>query len=205
MRKLALVGNSNVGKSSLTEWLLGRRGAKRQHFTGKRGKMPGTTLKIKPLVLQPARLGVTLELVDLPGFGFMKGTSRARGELVKDQVVRYLEENAGDIALALLVVNAESFPRAVAKWEGVQIPLDMEFLQFLNQLRVPTAVVANKTDKLPKLQREAVLDLLGEKIGEYLASVPENERPRVFPTSMKTGEGTNALLDYLRGVFSGRK
>ncbi|MFX1467859.1 MAG: GTPase, partial [Promethearchaeota archaeon] len=69
---LLIIGNSNVGKSSITRLLL----PNPRKFKGKTGKIPGSTLLIKP-ISQP---NLSYQIVDLPGFGFMKKTSHRREE-----------------------------------------------------------------------------------------------------------------------------
>ncbi len=67
---LIIIGNSNVGKTSLTRYLV----SNPKKFKGKAGKIPGTTLLLKKIQdpLMP------FDILDLPGFGFMKRTSRRR-------------------------------------------------------------------------------------------------------------------------------
>ncbi len=198
MNKLILVGNSNVGKSSITKFLIGDTRAKKLNFKGKTGKTPGTTLTIRPIELGEDRFEVPMELVDLPGFGFMKGTSKTRGDQIKDRIVHYIEENKTDICLGIVVINLEAFPRIIQKWESVQIPLDLEFIQFLAELDIPTIIIANKIDKLPPRKIQSALELLKKKIREYLNSLPDFEIPHVIPVSMKTSEGTATMFEQIR-------
>lgn len=198
MKRVVLVGNSNVGKSSLTQWLLGRTGTRKARYTGKRGKRPGTTLRINPLDLPAHRLGVALELVDFPGFGFMKGVAKGRENAIKDRIVHYLEIHASEIALGVVVVNVAAFPRIVAKWEGVQIPLDLEFVQFFAELGIRTCVVANKLDKVPPKKRTGHVDLLRQKLREYTPA--DASIPPVFAVSLKQGTGLNKLMSGLKAL-----
>ena len=57
---LLIIGNSNVGKSSITRLLL----PNPKKFKGKRGKIPGSTLLIKPIT----QSGLPYQIIDLPGF-----------------------------------------------------------------------------------------------------------------------------------------
>jgi len=74
--ELLLIGRSNVGKSSVIRQLTGKR--------VRIGKRPGVTRK-------PSRYRCgELDVVDMPGFGFMAGVSRERYEEIKTGIVRYL-------------------------------------------------------------------------------------------------------------------
>ena len=77
---LLIIGNSNVGKSTITRSLL----PNPKKFKGKTGKSPGSTLLIKPIT-QPS---MAYQIVDLPGFGYMKHTSRRREEHVAGPRIR---------------------------------------------------------------------------------------------------------------------
>ncbi|MHA2185967.1 MAG: GTPase, partial [Promethearchaeota archaeon] len=72
---LLIIGNANVGKSSITKLLL----PNPRHFKGKIGKTPGSTLMIKPISQQ----NLPYKIVDLPGFGYTKHSSRRRSEHIK--------------------------------------------------------------------------------------------------------------------------
>lgn len=177
--KIAFVGRSNVGKSSSIRALTGVR--------VRVGKKPGTT--IRPNLVPYGRYTI----LDLPGFGFM---GREGQEAVKDYIVRRLEEGR-DIAFAVEVVDARDFVEIVRRWEARgQIPVEVEFYHFLNELNLNPVVVANKVDKIPKGARDATLDAICAYLG--LAPPWQNWRAIIVPFSAKTEEGLAELKALMR-------
>ncbi len=182
--KIVLMGNSNVGKSSITAFLL-----KGVHsYTGKVGKHPGTTLRIKPL-LMPGNY----EIVDMPGLGYMTRKGKGQTKHVWDFIIHYLEENAKLVRTAFIIVSIENFRRNVEKWDPVQIPVDLEMAQFLRELGIPFKVIANKTDKLPLLVLKEDLAFLSQRM-----EIPQSD---IFPVSAKFGKGLEELKHFITSLF----
>jgi len=182
--KIVLIGNSNVGKSSITSYLV-----KGVHsFVGKIGKRPGTTLKIKPLVMPH-----NYEIVDMPGLGYMTSKGRGNTKHIWDFIIHYLEENAKHVRLAFIVISIENFRRNVEKWEAVQIPVDMEMTEFLQELEIPFKIIVNKIDKVPLLAAKEDLALIAEKM-----QVPPSD---IFPVSAKLGKGLKEVKDFVASLF----
>lgn len=134
---IALVGRSNVGKSSLVNRLGGRSDLARTSNT------PGRTRLINRYTF-----GNAFSLLDLPGYGFAKQSKKEREEL--EQMI--YDTLLMPPALILLVADA-----AV----GVSSPLDQEMALFLQEQKLPWLLVLNKADKLSqsekaKLQHELV-------------------------------------------------
>lgn len=176
--EIVLVGRSNVGKSSVIRQLTGKR--------VRVGKRPGVTRK-------PYRYRCgELDVVDMPGFGFMAGVSRERQEQIKTGIVRYLERNRERILFALEIIDARAFSEIVERWERRgQIPVDVEMFQFLQELELCPIVVVNKVDLIYLEERDGVLDDVCEKLG--LSPPWRQWTDVVVPTSAKTGEGVREL------------
>jgi len=171
---IIFAGRSNVGKSTLVFRLTGK--------WVRHGKRPGVTRK--PIEINWR--GKTI--VDLPGFGFMSGLPKKVQERVKDEIVRFIEENADEIELAVLVVDGKAAPEIIERWEKRgEIPIDVEFYQFLRELGIPTIVAVNKVDRLKNLGR--TINFLAEKFG-----VPYSEIDETFvPISAKFGKNIDKL------------
>ncbi|MEW6222176.1 MAG: GTP-binding protein EngB [Candidatus Hadarchaeota archaeon] len=176
--EIVLVGRSNIGKSSVIRQLTGKR--------VKVGKRPGVTRKISRYEFGK------LEVVDMPGFGFMSGVPKHMQEATKTNIVRYLEQNREKICAALEVVDAKSFMEIAERWEKRrQVPVDVEMFSFLEELKLEPIVVANKIDLLHPDDRDEALDGICEKLG---FSPPWRQwQDIVAPTSAKTGEGVPQL------------
>jgi len=126
---VAIVGRSNVGKSSLINHLVMQKGLARV------GASPGRTQTINLFEIDKRYF-----LVDLPGYGFAKMSKNKRSGFI-DMISHYLDR-APDLKLVLLIVDASIPPT----------DLDHEMLVFLQASGIPTVVVLNKIDKLSKNQ-----------------------------------------------------
>ncbi|AFV22315.1 GTP-binding protein [Methanolobus psychrophilus R15] len=150
--EIIFVGRSNVGKSSLIREVTGQR--------VKVGKRPGVTLK-------PTQIRFSdLLLTDMPGFGFMSGIKERKQDIVKDQIVRYIENGAGRIRMAVMVVDGPVFVEVVDRWESRnEVPIDIEMYDFLKELDIDTVVAVNKMDKVKEEEQNNVLDDIVNKLG----------------------------------------
>ncbi|MCC6528552.1 MAG: ribosome biogenesis GTP-binding protein YsxC [Polyangiaceae bacterium] len=168
--EIAFAGRSNVGKSSLMNQLMGRRGLVRTSGT------PGCTRTVNFFSAR-ARDGASYRLVDLPGYGHADRSKGERASWAK-LIERYLSERAG-LALVVLIVDAR---------RGLE-PDDAALFDFLGVRREPCGLVlvATKVDKLPKSQKLAALAAVRGPHGE-----------RVLGVSGETGEGLGELWRLLR-------
>ena len=123
--EIAFAGRSNVGKSSLLNRLVGRRGLARV------SKTPGRTQQINFFVIDEA-----LALVDLPGYGFARVSVTLRDQW-KALVEHYLTRRRSLRAVVLIIDLRR----------GVEAD-DAQLLSFLTAHGVPAVLVATKADKL---------------------------------------------------------
>ncbi|ANF22737.1 GTP-binding protein EngB [Thermococcus piezophilus] len=173
---IIFVGRSNVGKSTLIFRLTGK--------LVRRGKRPGVTRKPVEVNWRNRRV------IDMPGFGFMSGLPKARQERIKDEIVHFIEDNADEIELAVLVIDGKSALEIIERWEKRgEIPIDVEFFQFLRELGIPTIVAVNKIDKVKNLQ--ATMNRLVEKFG--LSGTWNDHRETFVPISAKFGKNLEEL------------
>ena len=128
--EIALVGRSNVGKSSLINCLCGN---------GKLARIsaaPGKTRLVNYYLINDS-----FYLVDLPGYGFAqrsKGEQESWGKLME----QYLTSGRVDHLLLLLDIRHEPTGE------------DRQMLQFLLYYGIPYTVVATKADKVAKSKRQ---------------------------------------------------
>ena len=172
--QVAFSGRSNVGKSSLINVLLKRTRKKLAHVSG----TPGKTRSLNFYLVNDRFF-----LVDLPGFGFARVSSRVR-QSWKALVENYL---VGEPKLRGVVhlVDARHDPTVT----------DLEMVEFLAEKGLPTLVVLTKMDKLKRMARERTVTVAVERL-----NIDEDQ---VLPFSSKTGEGREELLtalDQLIGV-----
>ena len=152
--EVALVGRSNVGKSTLMREITGH--------TFDTGQRPGVTREPNHYDWASEDFVIT----DLPGFGFMKGVPEDVREQIKTDVVRYVEDNAEKILAGVLVVDGKSVIDIIDRHSGEdEIPHDVEMFHFLRDVGVPPVVAVNKMDKVE--DRDQRLNDLCDRLGLY--------------------------------------
>jgi len=152
--EVVLVGRSNVGKSTLMREITGHRVPT--------GKKPGVTRKPNHYDWAPE----SFVLTDLPGFGFMSGVPDDVRERIKTDVVRYVEANAEQILVGILVVDGKAAVDIIDRHSGEgEIPHDVEMFHFLEEVGIPPVVAVNKMDKVD--DRDERLDALCDRLGLY--------------------------------------
>lgn len=140
--EIAFAGRSNVGKSSLINNLLNRRGLVRTSST------PGRTQ-----MLNFFNINERFYFVDLPGYGFARAPRSVR-ERWTPMVKGYLEGRSNLRAVVwLLDVRREPTPE------------DLEFLDWLEANDLPTIPVVTKVDKVSRSQLLRRLEAIGRRLG----------------------------------------
>ncbi len=148
--EVAFSGRSNVGKSSLINRLLNRKGLARTSAT------PGKTATVNFYRLDRARL------VDLPGYGYAK-VSREEKRRWGSLIEGYLQADR-DLRLVLQLIDMRHPPTAD----------DRLMIDFLTEAEIPFVLVLTKSDKLNQSQRRERLVALEEELADYtgLTMVP---------------------------------
>jgi GTP-binding protein len=189
--EVALVGRSNVGKSSLLNALVGRRQVARTSQT------PGKTQALNFYVVEsePAKgaggrvvaPGKTFYLVDLPGYGYAKvaQTQRAAWQRLAE---RYLDERyaAGRLRVVCALIDSRHEPQAS----------DLELIDRLREAGVPFVVVLTKADKLSANQRASRVAGLKRRLLE------DGLEPAIAVTSAEKKEGLEEVWGWVE-VFVG--
>lgn len=130
-REIAVVGRSNVGKSSLINAFANR--TRLAHVS----KTPGRTQLINLFEVSP---GATV--VDLPGYGYAKVPGRVRAEW-GPMIEHYLLER-DELQMVLVLVDGEIGPTK----------LDTQMLDWLRENSVPHQVIATKSDKVKSSRKQ---------------------------------------------------
>lgn len=173
-----IIGNSNVGKSSITRLLL----PNPKKFKGKTGKTPGSTLLIKPIEQQ----NLPYTIVDLPGFGYIKHSSRRREDHVKKQIIIHIEKNYEKYFLGLVVINMIRIEDEINKYciqNEETIPLSFELISFLKEFQIPLLVLFNKIDKVSQYDKKRMLSLFLNAAQQYGLKI----------TPLKDGNSTDEI------------
>lgn len=161
--EVAFAGRSNVGKSSLMNCILGRRGLARV------GATPGRTRTVNYFLVNGRS-----RFVDLPGYGWARAGRDQRREW--GQVVGAYLEQALPRLLVLMLVDSKVGATA----------LDEQAYEYLSRLGAKVAVVATKIDKLARGRRTAALAGIAATLG-LDGAVP------LIPVSAHSGEGMKEL------------
>ena len=164
--EVAFSGRSNVGKSSLINKLVRRKGWARVSNT------PGRTREIHFFDVNGQ-----FALVDLPGYGYARISKERKAEW------RPL---------------IEGFLRHSPRLQGVVQLLDvrhdpteddLQMLDFLSEIEVPTIIVATKIDKMKRAEARARVLATAAALGM--------DEAQIIPFSAVTGEGRDELASAI--------
>ncbi|MGY5863228.1 MAG: GTP-binding protein EngB [Candidatus Thorarchaeota archaeon] len=177
---IVFAGRSNVGKSSTIRALTGKK--------VRVGKKPGSTRWELMIDFGP------IEIVDIPGFGFMSGQSKTMIEETKVNIVTKLESWSERLALSVLIVDISLFRELFERWSSRgEIPIDVEFYGFLSEISQNVIVLANKSDKVKKRALNDELQFLKEQLRDVVPTI----EPRVIVTSALKKQGIRELTDSI--------
>ena len=168
----AFIGRSNVGKSSLINMLMQRKGLAKTSST------PGKTQVINHFLINESWY-----LVDLPGYGYAKVSKTARADWGR-MINAYLRRRE-NLTCVLVLLDSRHEPQA----------LDLDFMAQLGEEGVPFAMVFTKTDKQSASQTRTLIAKFLAKMGESW-----DELPRHFVTSAETAVGREAVLEFITDV-----
>lgn len=146
--EIAIVGKSNVGKSSLINSLCNN------HKLARTSQTPGKTRLINFFLLNRA-----FHLVDLPGYGFAragKEEQRSWSGLIE----AYL--GSGRVTHLFLLLDIRHAPTAD----------DRQMYQWLLYYGVPFTLVATKSDKLARSRRQQAANAAAKALGAPPFAIP---------------------------------
>lgn len=133
--EIAMVGRSNVGKSSLINKILNRKNFART------SSKPGKTATINFY-----NIDKKINLVDLPGYGYAKVSKNE--QLAWGEMINYYLENREQLKLIFLLIDSRHLPTND----------DLMMLEWIEHYGIDYYVIATKTDKLKPSQRAEQLD-----------------------------------------------
>lgn len=167
MPEFVFMGKSNVGKSSLINYLLNRKSLART------SSKPGKTRVINFYNIDDAAY-----FVDLPGYGYAK-VSKKEQESWADMVNSYLYERR-DFRLFLLIVDIRHEPGE----------MDYIMMNWLKQYALDYVVVASKADQLNIAERQQASDNMRK-----VFSLPEDKK--IIPVSVLKKIGRDELWELI--------
>jgi len=169
----AFIGRSNVGKSSLINMLTQRKGL------AKTSGRPGKTQLINHF-----KINENWFLVDLPGYGYAR-VSKTNKKTFQKYITDYFLERA-QLVCAFILIDIRHEPQKI----------DLEFLEWMGENRIPFCIIFTKADKLHP-------NVIENQVSAYIQKLLEGiweEAPLHFITSSTHGTGKEELLTYIDGL-----
>ena len=165
----AFIGRSNVGKSSLINMLVQRKGL------AKTSSVPGKTVAINHFIVNNAWY-----LVDLPGYGYAQHSKKTR-EQWRVMINNYITRRR-NLVTTFVLVDARLEPQNN----------DLGFMEWLGESQVPFCIVFTKADKVSKAELQKNVDAMKARLLEDW-----EELPPIFVTSAEKRQGRDEILDYI--------
>ncbi|MES2997395.1 MAG: ribosome biogenesis GTP-binding protein YihA/YsxC [Verrucomicrobiota bacterium] len=168
--EVALIGRSNVGKSSLINLLTNRPELAKVSAT------PGKTRLLNFFLINK-----TWSLVDLPGYGFAKAAKHEKFDfnaLVADYI-----ENRENLRRVLVLIDSRLPPQRI----------DLDFLAWLSTTGTPFSLVFTKADKQSPARTQANAALFLETATPYI-----DPHAATFVTSATKRSGGLEILRAIR-------
>ena len=165
--QIIFAGKSNVGKSSVINRILNRKNFARV------GASPGKTIHINYFLIDKKAY-----FVDLPGYGYAK-VSRSEKERWAKLIETYLNREDA-FSLGIFIVDIRHKPTAD----------DIVMAEWFLQAGMPFYIIANKLDKLKKIQVEPAINLIAETF-----NVPVGI---IVPFSAEKGTGRDDVVRIIQ-------
>ena len=165
----ALIGRSNVGKSSLINSLLNNK------KIAKTSSTPGKTILINHF-----KINDSFYFVDLPGYGYATLSKRIKGEIKKTHT-SYFKFRKQLLYTFLLIDIRHDLQK-----------IDIEFMEFLNNNLCPFVIIFTKSDKLKSSQIESQINNLKKQLSIYW-----DELPVSYVTSSKEKSGIDDIFNFI--------
>lgn len=151
--EIAILGRSNVGKSSLINNILNKKGLAKTSST------PGKTRLINYFIVNEL-----FYLVDLPGYGYAK-VSKSEQEKWKAFIEDYLTQNKNLKLLLQLIDIRHEFKEN-----------DKSMIEFLNYYNIPYVILLTKSDKLNQSETKKQANYFNKAIPDTEIIVTSSEK-----------------------------
>jgi GTP-binding protein len=140
--EFAFFGRSNVGKSSLLNMILGKKGLV------KTGSRPGVTRTVNFFIVNDNK-----SFADLPGFGYAKLPIDIKRKLLP-MIKEYIGKR-NNLVLAFLLIDIRRIPG----------DYESDIMKLLGLKKVPVAVILTKCDKVSRNQRQKNISEIQKSLG----------------------------------------
>lgn len=165
--QIAMVGKSNVGKSSLIN------GLTNQNKLARVSGQPGKTRLINFFLINDR-----FYLVDLPGYGFArvsKSEKKKWGAMMDEYFAK-----ASQLKCIIMIVDIRHKPTAE----------DKQMAEWIQYHKIPVLLVASKADKLGKTRIKPQAALVRKQLGF-------SDKVHIVPCSVVSKQGIIELLEHM--------
>lgn len=165
----AFTGRSNVGKSSLINYLCNRKSLAKTSST------PGKTQLVNHFLINDHWY-----LTDLPGYGYAKISKKIKqgfAGMIEDYLL-----NRENLVNVFVLIDAKIPPQEI----------DLDFIDYLGLKQLPFSIVFTKTDKAKRSEFEKNQEAFKKAMYETW-----EELPPMFYTSSSKRKGKEELLAYI--------
>lgn len=173
--EFAFIGRSNVGKSSLINYLAN------QKNLAKVSSKPGKTRIINRFLMDKSWY-----LIDLPGYGFAKLSKRTRDQF-DEMITGYLQKRK-NLITAFVLIDLRHPPQSI----------DMEFIEWCGVSEVPFQLIFTKSDKVKKTEAQVNLELFKAAMFKQ----GWEDLPTSFITSSTKRQGGEEILSFIQDCFT---
>ena len=172
--EFAFIVRSNVGKSSFINALTSKKDM------AKTSAKPGKTQLVNFFDVENI-----LNLVDLQGYGYAK-VSKQKREVFEELITEYLLKS-DNLFIVFVLIDAAIPPQRI----------DLEFMAWCGEHRVPVGVIFTKTDKKKSKIVEANMTALEDELSRLFEHLPVT-----FETSANTKRGIETLSEWIEEQVS---
>lgn len=169
--EIAFAGRSNVGKSTLINVLVNRKGIART------SSKPGRTQALNFFCIEDR-----FYLVDLPGYGYARVPLEVKKSWGK-MVETYLKKRS-NLKAVLVILDIRRDPTGG----------DMELLNWLRRYKISVIIVLTKADKVSKSKSSSIARHIGIQLKGLVT-----DRPVIF--SSKTRIGKEEIWDKINAII----
>ncbi len=174
--EIAFIGRSNVGKSSLINFLTGIDGL------AKVSSKPGHTQLINFFLINDR-----WNMVDLPGYGYAK-RSKAKREAFNEFVSEYLLDRP-NLACVFVLIDSKIPPQQ----------LDIDFVEWVVASQIPFTLIFTKADKTKPKPLQANIEAFKKQLAERC-----DGEPKVLSCSVKDYKSRLGVLGFIEQVIKMR-
>ena len=167
--EFAFIGRSNVGKSSLINMLVNKKGL------AKTSGKPGKTRLINHFLVNKEWY-----LVDLPGYGYA-GVSQKDRQKWASFIDDYLQ-NRENLTCLFVLIDVRLEPQKI----------DIEFINNLGVMGVPFVIAFTKADKVSGVQAQKSMTRFRKEMKKTWEELPQD-----FLTSSSSNLGRDSILGFI--------